>query len=127
MPPHRLVAGVLGYMKRDRFSGSAQDIHTAFAGLQREEPLLFTEFVFSSGENFPYSKALERALSELMHSDVIKAFGEINPGYLTYLIPVGQRRRIRRFLEQEYCRRPQLLQKLRRLARVFEASCPPTG
>ena len=125
---HHIVAGVLAFMEHETFSGSLKDIHTTFSQLKEENPELFGEFVFSTGQNFPYSKLLERVLSELMHSDVIEASGKVNPGQMTYLVPENRKMESRDFLTHRYGQTDvTLIETFNNMAIRFEELCPERG
>jgi len=58
-------------------------IHTAISKLKESYPDFFSEFVFSRGDIYPYSKELERILFRLQQSNIL---GTINPSFENYIL-----------------------------------------
>jgi len=91
--PDDVVGAVLGYSGLSQFSSSKKFLHTNFYKFYRQGmtqcPELFDQFVFSSGESYPFSRLLERVLIRLQVAGVIVAD---NPKYRAYRMEKEERR-----------------------------------
>jgi hypothetical protein len=82
--PDDIIAYLFAHLKSEKLPADDETIHTAISKLKQEYPDFFTEFVFSRGDIYPFSKQLERVLFRFQQSGVL---GTINPTMKFFIFP----------------------------------------
>lgn len=78
-----IIAFLFASLKSETLPTNENKIHTAISKLKESYPDFFSEFVFSRGDLYPYSKELERILFRLQQSKIL---GTINPSYEDFIL-----------------------------------------
>ena len=125
LTPHETVLGVLASSNLEDFNADQAIIHSAFAELKEMFPLLFHAFIFSQGNNYPYSRLLEETFFELGQSSVLRMKVEL-PSKGKYTISAKMKADILRNLKAQYPKKkfPQLWRELRSAGEEFASLCP---
>lgn len=91
--PDDIIASMLSFLDVDSFPGSARRIQMAVNELKNDYPEILTDFIFSDGDIYPFSRLLERVLFRLESGGII---GMVNPDFERYTISDESKIAVRR-------------------------------
>lgn len=110
-----VIAGVLSFLTTETIPLNTNKIHTAVFKLKEKEPKLFEDFIFTSGDCYPYSELLERTIFRLQNADLIST---VNPDFKQFIITKESKNHIKKSILPLFDKEE--IMKLKALSQVFQ-------
>lgn len=96
--PDNIIAYLFALLEEEKLPADDEKIHTAISILKQEYPKFFTDFVFSRGDIYPFSKGLERVLFRFQQSGVL---GTLNPTMKFFFFPKEKKDIVQKHVEEK--------------------------